>query len=168
MRTTSAVRAASLSPAKKSTTQSRTGLPGQTQAEERIEGTPAHGRDVAEVDVQALSAQHAGILERQDEIVVLGQKVLGDQEPSRSRPDDGGVVADAEKDVLPGNGEIPADDRQKFPFTELSQTHVPPSVRVRFQRLAFPGLADRAGFPSFPPFVFFSRAFFRTSLTSST
>ncbi len=143
-------------------------LPGQAQAEDRIKGTTSHGRDVADVDVQALAAQQAGVLERQAEIEILDQEVLGDKEPSRPRPDDGGVITNAEEDVLPGNGEVPADDRQKFPFAELSQTHVPPSVRVRLQRLAFPGLAVRAGFLFFRAFVFVSRAFFRTSLTSST
>jgi hypothetical protein len=65
-----------------------------------VEGPAAHGRDVAEVDIESLATQEPRRMIGQPEILVLDQDVGRQKEPLRS-PDEGGIVADAEQDVGP-------------------------------------------------------------------
>ena len=85
------------------------GLARKPEAQDRVERASAHGGDVADVDVEALAAEEPGVVEREDEIVALDEEVLGHEESSRARPEDGRIVPDAEDHVLPGDGEVPAD-----------------------------------------------------------
>ncbi len=107
------------------------------------------------------------------EILVLDQDV-GREEEGAGRPDQGGVVADAEQDVAPVLAEKAPDHGHDTPLAEVLQSHralpeeLPPSGAV-------PSLASQAllafFFGAFPAFgaakasVMASR---RTSLTSST
>ena len=154
----------------------------ERQAQDSVERAPAHGGDVADVDVEALAAEKAGILERQDEIVVLDEEVLGHEKPPRARLENGRVVPDADEDVLPRDGEVPADDRQELPLAELAQSHVRRPSRRRLKPAAtmraLPGLAfvlllSRPFFAFVPGScrllsALATRAWDRTSLTSST
>ena len=96
--------------------------PGQGQTHEGVEGPPPHGRDVAEVDVEGLAAEEARRVIGEPEILVLDEDV-GREEERTGRPDQGGVVTDADQDVLPPPVEGAPDLRDHAPLAQVFQPH---------------------------------------------
>jgi hypothetical protein len=86
-----------------------------------VQGPAAHGRDVAQADIEGFPAEEPRRVERPAEINPLDQEVLG-EEQFFGTADDGGVVTDPQPDACPPATAQPTPDfRDDAPFAEVFQ-----------------------------------------------